>query len=130
MTQLYLVTTSMKNFMSMMMLLIARHQYWVQSSHPHHIMRTFTQEARLQDLWPPLPMWLMIFSGRHNEVVNQGASVSSKGRPSSSQCDSGNRMSALLASSAHLIEVPREYEIPVHSNSAYEIRDTLNDYEN
>ena len=37
-----------------------------------------------------------------------------------------------VASSVHLTdcEVPCEYEIPVHSNSAYEISDTLNDYEN
>ena len=53
------------------------------------------------------------------------------GQPSSSQCDSGNRMPGCLASSAHLTdsEVSCEYEIPVQSNSAYEIRDTPNDYE-
>ena len=52
-----------------------------------------------------------------------------KGQPSSSQCDSGNRMPGRLASSVHLTdsEVSCEYEIPVHSNSAYETRDTSND---
>ena len=32
-----------------------------------------------------------------------------------------------MASSVHLIEIPHEYEIPVHSNSAYEIRNAPND---
>ena len=75
-----------------------------------------------------------VFGDYQNEdyydIVNRGTSVSGKGRPFSSQCESGNRMPGRLASSVRLIEVPREYEIPVHSNSVYEIRDTLNDYEN
>ena len=57
-------------------------------------------------------------------------SVFGKGQPSSSQCDSGNGMPGCLPSSVHLTMVPCEYEIPVQSNSAYEIRDTQNDYEN
>ena len=72
-----------------------------------------------------------VFSDHRNEdyddIVNQGTSLSSKGRSPSS---SPNRAPRLLASSVHLSEVPREYEIPVHSNSAYELRYTLNDYEN
>ena len=72
-----------------------------------------------------------VFSDHHNEdydnIVNQGTSLSSKGQSPSS---SPNRAPRLLASSVHLSKVPCEYEIPVHSNSVYELRDTLNDYEN
>ena len=75
-----------------------------------------------------------VFSDHYNEdyddIVNQGTSLSSKGQPPSSQCESVNKAPGLLASSVHLSDVPHEYEIPVHSNSAYELRDTLNDYEN
>ena len=74
-----------------------------------------------------------VFADYQNEdyydIVNRGTSVSGEGQPSSSQCDSGNRMPGCLASSPPP-EAPCEYEIPVHSNSAYEISDTLNDYEN
>ena len=75
-----------------------------------------------------------VFSDHHNEdyddIVNQRMSLSSKWQPPSLQCESVNKAPGLLASSVHLSNVPREYEIPVHSNSAYEIRDTVNDYEN
>ena len=63
----------------------------------------------------------------YDDIINQGTSLSSKGRSPSS---SPNRAQRLLASSVHLSEVPCEYEVPVHSNSVYELRDTLNDYEN
>ena len=67
---------------------------------------------------------------QNEDYVNQGTSALGKGQPSSSQCDSGNRMPGLLPSSVHLTDsdVPCEYEIPVHSNSTYEIRDTPNGY--
>lgn len=69
-----------------------------------------------------------VFGDYQNEgYVNQGISASGKGQPSSSQCDSGNKMTGHLPSSVHLTVVPCEYEIPVHSNSAYEIP---NGYEN
>ena len=69
-----------------------------------------------------------VFGDYQNEgYVNQGISALGKGQPSSSQCDSGNKMTGHLPSSVHLTVVPCEYEIPVHSNSAYEIP---NGYEN
>ena len=117
---MYLVTTMMKSSMSLKDISFR----WRVATHILHI---------IWELWPRKQDFRTCahdsaFGDSHNkggdDIDNQGVSVSSKERPSSSQCDRGNRMQGFLAASVQLIEVPHEYKIPVHSNSDYELRDT------